>query len=500
MSPSAGSQAQKFSLPTPPASLFLIVKAAGDPRVSLQALARLIAQEPTLTAELLRVVNSPYFGHGKEVKTVQQAAVMMGMRAIRNLAVAHVVRATAEQLEVGGLDGVRFWEDSLRRAIAARVLAEEAGFEDPLEAFTAGLLQDLGTLALAAKAPEHGAAFERVRGLPAASRMAEEQQLFGTDHAAFFGELAEAWGIPADLAAAVAAHHDPHALLTDRRSNRLMQICRAADAVADVFQAGGKGASIKTATAVLDALPSRELLTVEGVCSRVRVEMIEAGRQLGIEVGKQPTYKNLMQHANSTLLQINGDYEELTRQLERTIAEKEALTAQLQEANAELKRLAETDALTGVANRRHFTNQLEAALAGQQGPVSLVMLDLDHFKSVNDTYGHAAGDDVLVETCRRLGRCLREQDVLGRVGGVEFAVLLPDTAKSYGTVVAERLRAALQAKPVRTRDGVDIPVTGSFGGVTVQPYEETTSDAVLQTADEGLYHVKETGRNRVTWA
>ncbi len=500
MSHRAGSHAQAFSLPTPPASLFLVVKAAGDPRVSLQALARLIAQEPTLTAELLRVVNSPYFGAGKEVKTVQQAAVLMGMRAIRNLAVAHVVRATAAQLDIGELDGERFWEDSLRRGIAARVLAEEAGFEDPLEAFTAGLMQDLGTLALAAQDPSRGGAFECVRGLPAESRIAEEQRHAGTSHASFFEELAQAWGIPSDLTQAIAAHHDPEAVLADRRTNRLLEICRAADAVADVFQAGGKGASVKTATSALKRLESREPLSIEAICTRVRHEVVEAGRQLGIEVGKQSCYKDLMQHANSTLLQINGDYEELTLRLERTLAEKQALTEQLQRVNAELKRLAETDTLTGVSNRRHFTARMQGALASRQDSVSLVMLDLDHFKSVNDTHGHAAGDDVLIETCRRLQRCLREHDVLGRLGGEEFAVLLPATPKSYAAVIAERLRAALEGRPMRTRDGIDIPVTGSFGGITVSVHQDMTSDAVLQAADEALYHSKETGRNKVTWA
>jgi diguanylate cyclase (GGDEF)-like protein/PAS domain S-box-containing protein len=165
-----------------------------------------------------------------------------------------------------------------------------------------------------------------------------------------------------------------------------------------------------------------------------------------------------------------------------------------------LKQLATTDALTGLANRRAFMARLEGECARQStgGPGGMVlMLDLDHFKRVNDTWGHATGDVVLVHLARMLsGDLLRTDDLAGRLGGEEFAVLLPGTSAPEALAVGERLRRALEQSRIKACDGTTFQVTMSIGVAPLQG----DAPAVLAQADAALYQAKNTGRNKVVLA
>jgi len=165
-----------------------------------------------------------------------------------------------------------------------------------------------------------------------------------------------------------------------------------------------------------------------------------------------------------------------------------------------LQHLATTDALTGLANRRAFMERLEAELArvGQGGaPGMVVMLDLDHFKRVNDTYGHAAGDKVLVHLAQLLrGAALRQADLAGRLGGEEFAVLLPATQAGEAAAVAERLRLALEGSRIDSGEGHSLTITLSAG---VAPLAGDAEHS-LALADAALYRAKNSGRNRIVVA
>ncbi|MFP4155342.1 MAG: PAS domain S-box protein, partial [Halothiobacillaceae bacterium] len=165
---------------------------------------------------------------------------------------------------------------------------------------------------------------------------------------------------------------------------------------------------------------------------------------------------------------------------------------------AELRWLATTDPLTGVFNRRHFMDRSHQALAAalQAGEeLSLIMLDVDHFKSVNDRHGHEAGDRVLKGLASILSQQLREDDLVGRLGGEEFAVLLPGTDRQLARTVAERIRARIEASPVPIRCGV-LHITASLGVATLDAHDETV-DRLLVRADAALYCAKDAGRNRV---
>jgi diguanylate cyclase (GGDEF)-like protein/PAS domain S-box-containing protein len=165
---------------------------------------------------------------------------------------------------------------------------------------------------------------------------------------------------------------------------------------------------------------------------------------------------------------------------------------------AELTRLATTDGLTGLANRRHFIQQLKMEIARIQrkaAPAALLMLDLDHFKRINDSYGHAGGDAVLQAFAHATQGNLRKIDLVGRLGGEEFAILLPETGLEPALHFAERLRQHIETMTVES-NGKQIQVTVSIGLTEMTP-ADTQTDATLARADAALYQAKTGGRNQV---
>jgi diguanylate cyclase (GGDEF)-like protein len=173
-------------------------------------------------------------------------------------------------------------------------------------------------------------------------------------------------------------------------------------------------------------------------------------------------------------------------------------TLELRRANEELTRIATTDPLTGVYNRRHFFDmgERELARARRYGhPVTALMLDIDHFKLVNDTYGHDIGDQAIIATAEAALHTFRAEDVFGRIGGEEFAGLLPETDTQSAITVAERLRLAIAGLRIPTLKG-DLTFTASVGLAPLLS-EDQSCAAALKRADDALYRAKNAGRNRV---
>lgn len=171
---------------------------------------------------------------------------------------------------------------------------------------------------------------------------------------------------------------------------------------------------------------------------------------------------------------------------------------ELQEVNAKLQALASTDSLTGLPNRRRLLDQIAHDLdrARRYGqPVTLAVLDIDHFKCINDGFGHAAGDEVLRTLARVARWSLRGADVIGRLGGEEFAVVMPQTALPAAMVACERLRCDLAAQRMVIPGGV-AGFTVSIGIAALDPQHDDV-DRALARADAALYHAKHLGRNRV---
>ncbi len=219
----------------------------------------------------------------------------------------------------------------------------------------------------------------------------------------------------------------------------------------------------------------------------------------GLEAGADD-YLTKPYHAQELLARLHAA-ERTLRLLDELFQQRmevQKANATLQVFNDKLEKLASTDMLTGLHNRRVLFErfgELWAMSERTDADLAFIMLDIDHFKSVNDTYGHHVGDLVLTEVSRRMRGALRPYDVCARFGGEEFAVVCPNSDSAATTQIAERIRQAVAAKPVKAEDQV-IPVTVSVGAATRRE-DHASVDVLIGEADEMLYRAKENGRNQV---
>jgi diguanylate cyclase (GGDEF)-like protein len=491
-------------LPSPPAAVARVVRLASNPEITADKLGAAVGGDPAFTAELLRTVNSPFYGLPKPVNDAARAVTVLGMRALRHLAICFAVRASLKNSGFRAQDLEAFWEDCLRRAVSARMLARLSGQVPPEEAFTAGLLQDFGMLAILRANRKEFAQWPRWRQLAPDERLQDEATRFGLSHDTISEMLGARWGLPPTLVSALTWHHRPDDPGCPAAARPLARLAWHADRICSLLSAPTADGLAAVRGALMNEFRLGEA-DADKVLAGIPVEVEQAATALGMRVARQPNFASIVEEASRTLVEMNASYEEITVKLERTLAEKQALMEKLEEANAALARLAYFDPLTGLSNRRHFEGNFRDHLTrAAEGStcVSLVMVDLDKFKSVNDTYGHGVGDAVLVNAARSLKECTHDGDLKARLGGEELCVVLPGCTAQQAFGAAERLREAIAQNRVSTASG-DVRVTASFGvacfqGTGTRVDVERLAKELLEIGDKALYESKSQGRDRVT--
>lgn len=248
---------------------------------------------------------------------------------------------------------------------------------------------------------------------------------------------------------------------------------------------------------VLSLMVINPVLKMRGMALRFGRGQLDARVNLwqGDEVGQ------LARALNGMAQQLQDYTESLEAQVEQRTAELARANVQLVQANEQLERLAKTDPLTGLHNRRHFLEQLEMEVrrgARIHHEFAVILLDVDHFKCFNDTHGHPEGDDLLQRLAALLQINLRSTDVVARYGGEEFIILLLDTGLEEGYATALKLQQAVAAQPFpheHSQPGGRLSISV---GISFFPHDSRDGRTLVQFADEALYRSKELGRNRVT--
>lgn len=455
--------------------------------VGISDLATLASRDPGFAARVVALANSAAYGLPNRVSDVRQACMMLGVRGLRNVALSLVI---CDMVPVGE-DANLLLVTSLRRAVAARLVAEALKDRALDDAFTAGLFLEIGAL-LRARVDLDGAA--KVARMPAAHRPVIERAFGFGDHAQSGAAYVLSLGLPAPIAAAVASHHDPAP-----PSAHLGKVAWAAERVAGIWE-GGDLARLQA-----DAV---DALVLVGLSEATATELLTRLPQLLTDTtatferpAQQVDLEQLAADAHARLVEMNAGYEQLVRRLETLLAEKQALGDELLLANKELATVAATDSLTGLPNRRAFDDALLRDLSRAERSkttLSLLLLDVDHFKAVNDLHGHTMGDRVLAAVAGVLRSGLRLGDLPARYGGEELVAILPGADIEGARIVAERVRAAIEKLVIEGPNG-PIRVTASFGVASVGADGAGGHGSLdlLGRADGAMYRAKSAGRNRV---
>lgn len=346
---------------------------------------------------------------------------LLNASSLQRLAPVQALRLQLLEAKIEGLKVDWVFEDMLRRGVAAWTLAERAGAIWPQEAFVLGLSQDLGLLHLVLKHPEKAPAVEDMAALPAARRLVLEQSLFGQDHAAAYAAAADALGLSQEWTPIIQAHHRPDAPLDARSSQRLLQLSRAADALADLTQAEGNTGTRETLQRLLDTLPSRQPLTVRTLFDAVREAMPTFARALGWPIEEQPAWSTLQQESGPSALFVSEQFEGLTRALTELEQTRKTVQAEIQQqAWGQQHQDPESGALTFGGLSRRLRGALDS-LAASRTPFAVLWLQ---------------GLDA--QGWRLLTPLLRTSDALCLHEGA-WVIFLSDTDESGSKVVQDRI-------------------------------------------------------------
>jgi two-component system, cell cycle response regulator len=465
-----------------------ILQAAIRPNVTVNELVTICQNDPAFVVRLLAHVNSGRYVLRAKITSVQQGVSLLGVRGVRNLALATAVADLAPT----NPEGDNMLALCLRRGIAGRLVAEKLGKSSPDDYFTLGMLAEVGLISRVRE--DHNSAVQLARA-PAAMRPMLERGRGFDDHPTRGANLVRAWGLDADFSSAIQTHHD-----ANPPSGDLARVIWLAERIAAVMEGGDASANRVEA---INAAKHLNLTTadMDAILKALPDQLVQTTSELNRGLPPQPDIELLMRDANAALIEINRSYADLVAQLEAVIKDRERLAEELQQANKQLSMMAMSDPLTGLPNRRAFEEALVRDLARterQGGSLTLILVDADHFKKVNDTYGHQGGDTVLRALSDVLRESTRSSDVAARVGGEEFALILPQTDADNALVVAERVRMRFAVRKIVLDDGRVVKATVSLGMATAKsPGCRGVDKALYEAADKALYAAKASGRNCV---
>ncbi|MCL4792069.1 MAG: GGDEF domain-containing protein [Gammaproteobacteria bacterium] len=484
------------SFPTPPAVAMQVLQLAQDPEIDLGKVAEAVSVDPAIAAKVMRIANSAMYARRRQSTNLRQALIVLGLNATLTLALSFTLVSALKKNSTKGFDFNAYWRRTVLASAWGKLLASETGRRDAEEIFLAALLQDLGMLVIDKIWPEvyEGIAPFKIEH----SRICQhEQNCIGTDHRSIGAALLRIWNMPESLVRAVQHSHDPSAAGVDGEEKPFVRAVAMSGELSDVWLGSHNEVALRRvgqqAHRYLGIQPNR----LGELFDAVREQLPVAEELFQMELFDAAQLQDITDAAQETLIvrnlyQINANEE---AQQEKHALEKE---------HRKLKTETIRDVLTNAYNRRHFENRLGAefkacADSGYSWPLSLIFIDLDKFKDVNDSHGHQAGDAILKAVADLLVETLRDSDVVARYGGDEFVLLLPGVDTDKANIVAQRICAAVRTRKATIGADRQVGITLSLGVATCDAeHRFENAQALLAAADSALYQSKRSGRDRFT--
>lgn len=467
-------------LPTLPTVAARVLEMTDAEDIDLHSIAEVVQMDQALAAKVLRTVNSSLYGLSRPCGTVRQAMVFLGLNAVKTLVLSFSLVDTVDGhgADANGFNFTEYWRRSIHTAVAARELARKIGGWDPEEAFLAGLMQDVGVIALYRQMERDSTTSIRCGNGHQEAITRIERDEYGFDHAQLGAAIATRWKLPAVQVEAIRYHHD-----ASRAPLEYRPACRIVDAARQLAESFEHNAPTSAMHGFRQC--ARDWFGFDS--EHLRAIVVDVAGAV---------------HSMSSLFSINtGVLPETGRLLaaaeERLVAhqiDQDRKTDLLQTANADLEAQVRTDPLTGVYSRRALVQtlavRLEAARVTNR-TVSVLFIDANKFKNINDTHGHLAGDAVLKHIADMLKSNTREESVVGRYGGDEFVIVLPNCSAEEAKLVGNRIFDAVSATPCPAGSGWPALTTSvSIGQATALPDDGCDASVLLNLADSSMYDAK----------
>lgn len=481
-------------VPTPPTAALRILELRSDPTSGLRELSEAVRSDPALASKILATANSAFYRRGNDITSVERAISMIGRSSVITIALAFSVASSVPSDGIiGGVPMTTYWSHSVASASAARCLAAKIAPEVVEEAFLVGLISGMGRVVLGLAAPtQYLPVAEANGGWP--SFRAERDEL-GFSSANASARLLRKWEMPALFIDAIDAVEDP-AAVEDDDVRQLAIITRLAASIAEFFIDNGDSETLRLLT--LDAHGF-------GIGTEVLDVVLDEVQTLACSIAEQFDVTLSPAEYASTIAKARAQLVEQALQTDEMWHRERERREELERSQAMFEAEARQDPLTGLANRRGFAEQMNQYLrlrlradVEPVRPMGVVMIDVDHFKLVNDTHGHDVGDEVLVKLASVLKTITREEETMARFGGEEFVLLAPSATAEQLVAAGERLRRSIEAIEIPLSNGETLCITASLGiAVLWKPTSKEDGDKLLKAADEALYEAKDAGRNKV---
>lgn len=489
---------QADNLPSLPTVAVQVLNLIHSDNVTVAQIAKVIEHDPALTSKILKVSNSSLFGMSRQISSLQQAVVVLGLRTVKVMALTFSLVDAMQSRQSGGFDYQAYWRRSLTAAVAARQLGKFLSSDEADELFVAALLSDIGMLAaFHVDKPAYQQVLIESESAEVPIHLIEQKQL-GATHETFASHLLDSWGLPERIVSAIAAHHqsaDVLNRLAAEKSNPMIPLLGAAVLIADMFCSPGGAKELPVVRSDVPNLVPIDGDELAGLLDELQKHVQETASKWAIDIGQARSYKDVQAEAVVQLAKLT-----MAAELER--AQLAVREQELSSQNQNLARRATTDALTGIANRatleEHLTKVCEATL--QQGSkLGILMLDLDRFKKLNDTFGHQVGDTALRTVGGLLSKLNSDRVLASRYGGEEFTIVVSDATANDVRELAERVRLDIQQNRIPA-NGRQIALTVSIGAALFDgALPKLEPSLVVGLADKCLYQAKQTGRNRVVF-
>ena len=465
------------TLPTVPKVAQRLLELIQDENVTLSDLQDLISVDVALSAKIIRLINSPLYGLSREVLSIKDAALYLGLNTVRSIALSFSLLSTFSN-DAGKDDALdAIWQTSLMNALATRRLASEFGGWDPEEAFLSGLLADCGVLLFHLKLPEYAQILQRFEA-GEADLLELEQTSLGTSHARIGGLLLDAWKFPTSLSEIVSLHHDTEAAHLDSPIGLRVRTLHAAWQYARTLTVSGFTSGINQLEQRVSAMVGIPPTPARTLAMELPDELRETIACFEIPADRVRSYEDLLAEATQMLGQTMIEADQSAKELAEELAAGRRAFGDLRDRVTDPEDL---DEETGLLNELAFEQLLESYHSRAKGirrPIGLLIMTVENFKSISESEGREVALEGLRQISERASHLTRQTDQWARFAENQIALLAPGCSSNNLRRAAERLRFGVEERALETSSGA-LPCQVAIGVAATNPHEDAVDFETL---------------------